>query len=201
MSNSDEKSWHASIVDSALVVAVVSAVCYVVGFLVDLRDARALGLPRHLLPEYSIQAQVLSGGIALLSIAAILLLVFLMALLLRRLLPVQFTNRIHEPVVSAIAKHPRIYCVIGLILLASALVILPLRIIPVRPSYIDAALPRVQSIKPTPKNWDQNEETLYLCTRGEFIILKRKGKRSFMVLKRDAVDQFEITHEKSKAGN
>lgn len=201
MSNADKKSWQASIVDSALVLAIVSAVCYVVGFLVDLRDARALGLPRHLLPEYSIQAQVLSGGVALLSLAAILLLVFLGAHLLGKLLPDQFKDRFHNSVVSAIAKHPRIYTFIGVILLASALVILPLRFVPVRPSYVDAALPRVQNIHPQPKTWDGDEETLYLCTRGEFIILKRKGKRSFVVLKTDSVKEFEITHEMVEHSN
>ena len=69
-----QSNRYSPIVDSALVLAMISAVCYVAGFLIELREASELGLPLHLLPESSIQSIVLSGSIYLFFVATVALL-------------------------------------------------------------------------------------------------------------------------------
>ena len=75
--------------------------------------------------------------------------------------------------------------------------IIPLRFAPVRSSYTDEAMPRVISIDPQLPETSNNDNLLYLSTRDGLIILKRSGRKSFVILKKDEVKRIEIAHSES----
>lgn len=192
-----QSNRYSPIVDSALVLAMISAVCYVAGFLIELRDAYALGLPPHLLPESSIQSIVLSGGVHLFFATMVALLFVLMGFLVATRLPQIVRHRIAHRATTVFDSHPKICVAVGLVILGSGLIIIPSRFVPMRFSYTDEAMPRVISIHPQLPETSSNDNLLYLSTRDGLIILKRSGRKSFVILKKDEVKRIEIAHGES----
>lgn len=189
-----QSNKYSRIVDSAFLLAIISSACYVVGFLIELGDKRALGLPAHLLPEYSIQSTLVCGGVHLLFAATVVLLFVLMGFLVARSLPQTVRGRIAHRAKAAYASHPKIWKAVGLVILGSSLTIIPLNFGSIRSSYTDEAMSRVISIEPQLPEASNNDNLLYLSTRDGFIILKRSGRKSFLILKKDDVKRIEIAH-------
>lgn len=61
------------LVDSALIVAVLSGACYIVGYGGYVRDVRKFGLPAHLLPQPQVESLMLAGAADLWLLAAIVI--------------------------------------------------------------------------------------------------------------------------------
>ncbi len=92
-----DKTPIARLLDSALMIAFATAVCYVLGFLAHMRTGWALGIPWHLLPDLPLQQTLVIGGIYLLMYLAVALFLYFLYLLLEpRVARIQVVRRYFE---------------------------------------------------------------------------------------------------------
>lgn len=109
----DEKpvSRSLSVVDSALILAMFSAVCYVMGHAARIGTARRMRVPFILMPQVGPEVVILIGGIYLVLLAAGgLLLYFVYVLLAKRTALLGKTvGRTLSGIRSRAEQHPRVY--------------------------------------------------------------------------------------------
>lgn len=191
---------HLKLVDSALVIALCTAGCYMMGFLIKLRDSRALGLPSHLLPQHSIHSILFTGGSFLFYLVLIFLFLILVGFLIAKLLSEKLRGCILDQLKKYYNSHPTIYTVVGIAVFFSVFMLTP-DILPMRTRYQDRALPLVISIETEQTSIGKNENLLYLSNPDGLIILKRAGRNSFLILKQSDIERIEIAQNTSKVPN
>jgi hypothetical protein len=177
------------VVESAIVLTIVSAICYAIGDLVHLRDSKQLGIPSRLLPEVATESTILIGALHLLVLILVGLLVWFVVLLLIRFLPRDTVTALWQNLKVILARHPRFYPVLGSILFAS-LVLITIYWLPLSytESYEDARLPDLIEIKTSEKVSVGDPRNLkYVSHRDGWVVLKRLGRKEFVVLKEEDV--------------
>lgn len=128
MSANESTTRPLSVLDSALILAMFSAVCYVMGNAARLGTARRLGLPLFLMPEVGPETLILVGGRYLVLFGAVGLLLYFAWVLLGRRIPL--VKATMDPVWSGIGKrahqHPRAYLLLACLASATIFYSVPL---------------------------------------------------------------------------
>ena len=175
------------LVDSAFVLAILSACCYAVGRLVNLRDAGQLGIPSHLLPVIPPETTLLIGALHLLVLTLAVLFFYVFSLLLLKLVPAKIVRSFGLGLQTVFARHPRLYPLLGVIFVVSVLFItvfwLPLSY---TSYYDDRHLPDVVVIGLKDNQLLKDKANLkYLGSSDDLFVLKRSRKKEFIVLRRE----------------
>jgi hypothetical protein len=188
---------HRSIIDSALVLAVLYAICYAVGHLVEIRDSSELGIPHHLLPELQMQSIVLTGALHLLLMIVGLLFLYLVLLLVSRVIPAGIKLNARNYIKEAVKRHPITYALVGALAIIAAILVSAFGM-PLSNSwrYDDQHLPRVIAVHIRPEQPRlETAGLLYLCHRDGYVVLKRTGKKEYVVIKADDVASLVLGSE------
>jgi hypothetical protein len=180
------------ILDSALIVGIFSAFCYALGFLVELRDAREIGLPHHLLPESSAQATILIGATHLILLAAVCLIGYALVLVLLRFIPQKWRSAISGYIVKRFEAH-RVFSIVICIVVVGTLFTIIATEAPLSPSaYTEAPLPTIVKLQLKHPNHVPQGKLEYLSHRDHLIVLKHKDKREFVILNDDELESMEL---------
>jgi hypothetical protein len=201
----DRPGIRLSVLDSALILAVFSAICYVMGHAAQLRAARQLGLPLSLMPSIGPETFILVGGRYLILFGALgLLLYFLWIRVGRR---IRIINAKLDPVwlgiESRAKKHPYVYLL--LICLASATVFYSLPVLlPLTPRSVGGPAtfdPNVYSevvelrLKEPELNLEERSFR-YLWPHQDMVVLQDKGSSEFVLIKEDEIRLIILSRSK-----
>ena len=181
MCDSQPKSIH-SWVTPAIVIGVVSAVCYASGYLVKVHDAAKVGIPLHLLPDRGVQATILTGAAYTLLLSVALTLVLLLGLLISRCVPEKRRSFANQWIKTKFYQHKNIYSLIGLLLICAAFLFIPIEWGMGPSSYSDDSLSDVLALELKNGPGSNLGEFKYLSRIDDMIVLKRKGTNQFLLL-------------------
>jgi hypothetical protein len=181
-----------TLLDTAFLLAGISAVCLAFGHMVVLRDARILGLPHQLLPELSVQTVAVIGGIYIFVAGLCLLLLYFLALLVLKAVGESWRERQAAAMRARLLRHPRLYPLLGTLAVVGTVFAFVWNV-PVgkRWRYHDEQLPAVKTLQlkqaPAPES-----ELLYLGRRDDLYVFKQKGRSEFLVVRVEDVTRLEL---------
>lgn len=186
-----------SIVDSALILAMFSAACYIMGQASQIGTARRVGLPYAMMPPVGPEEHILVGGTYLVLIAAVGLLLYFTAVLL--IARVRFVQKLAVPILQGVrlrvTQHPRVYFLLACLVGATATYTLPLSL-PLMPRSEDGpsvfGAGRVASDVValglmSPDDHVRERRLRYLWQGHGVIVLQDKKSREVLVLKEQEV--------------
>jgi hypothetical protein len=109
---SDRDDAHTShrwrLLDSALLIAILSGICYVLGFIAQVRNAWQYGIPRPLLPDLQLEYTLTIGGPYLLLILIIFIIFYLFVIVFRWLMP-KTVSSVSKTLVGWYDENPYFY--------------------------------------------------------------------------------------------
>ena len=188
-----DKTPTQRLLDSALFIAVITAVCYVLGFLAHMRTGWTYGIPWHLLPDPPLHQTLVFGGIYLLIYAAIGLFVILLYLYLeRRIARIKVVRTYFE---DRFAKHRFVFSTFLVVISSTILFLVPLYLeSPFGRGILQSkTLPKVIELKATnnaapkdPTSWH------YISHKDGLIILGNTSEKRYALINEDEVQSLVI---------
>lgn len=191
-----------SIVDSALILAMFSAVCFVMGHAARLGTARRLRLPLFLMPPVGAETLILVGARYIVLFGAIgLLLYFVWILLGRR---IAFLDKKVRPAWSQVElrakQHPYVYLLLVGLMAATSIYVLPL-LLPLTPrstggpaifggsSSSEVVMLRLKE----PDAGLAGRNFNYLWQNANMIVLEDKGSGELVLIREDEIKLLILT--------
>ena len=181
------KNISSKLLDSAFVIAILSAVCYVLGHMALVRTAIRTGLPRHLLLDPSLHTKITIGGYYLLLILAISLFIWAFSSLICKLLPQRWIHTKKEYLKNRYLKHTIFYNLLALLILMTLFSMLPLYAPIENRSYREDVMPYVTELNLHDNLKVQGKDLRFVCKRDGFIVLKRYDQQDYIILNSDDV--------------
>jgi len=181
------KNISTKILDSAFVIAILSAICYVLGYMAEVHRAISIGLPLHLLNDPTLQTIITIGGYYLLLILAISLFLWAFVMLVSKLLPSKWITTIKEYLENRYLKHPVFYKLLAVLVLTTLFCMLPLYAPIEARAYREDVMPYVKDLKLDDNLKVQGTNLRYVSKKNGFIVLKRCDQQDYIILNSDDV--------------
>jgi hypothetical protein len=177
--------------DSALVLALASAIFYAAGYLERLSDASFFRLPYSLMPKEDPEELIVNGFLLFLIICLVGSLIIALVILIYKLALKLMPDKMHEDTVVSLKKrfkqHKIFYTYLILLIVATLYWDFCAHPPVQHKNYMDGVLPSVLELqvkeptKLTPGDWR------FFSMRDGWIVLKRANTSQFMMLKADNV--------------
>lgn len=181
------KDISSKILDSAFIIAIVSAICYVLGYMAQIRAAISIGLPGHLLHDPSLHGTITLGGYYLLLIFAISLFLWVFVALVSKLLPRKWVSATKDYLKNRYLKHPVFYKLLAVLILTTLFCMLSLYAPIEARSYREDVMPYVKELKLHDNLKIQGKNLRFVCRKDGFIVLKRCNQQDYIILNSDDV--------------
>ncbi len=196
MARKQQSSISLKILDSALILALISAVCYMMGHAAHLGMSRRLKVPLHLMPSVAPETYILVGGLYLVFVGAIVLLIYFLWFLLCK--HVRSVRTRFAPELMGIRarakKYPKIYFLLACLAGATVFYSFPL-MLPFTPQ--EAGGPAAfggrtgaDVIELKLKEPDAaicNRDYRYLWDLTDIVVLQDKKNRDFVLIRKDEI--------------
>jgi hypothetical protein len=191
----DEKSVKEKLVDSALLIAILTAVCYAIGYLADVKMYRKAGIPSQLVSDAPVEYLLTTGGMYVMLYVALALLGYGLFLWASRKWPAH-TARFSTELADRTRRCPQFYYPLfglaAVVLVSAATLHIPARSTLLR----EDNLPHVVALDTTTgDDVASSDGWKFVSRRDGFMLFKDTRDDTFALFREETVNRLVVRHD------